>query len=365
MLATLVFLSFLEGAFGQANVVRPAWHRLPVDWPDTTNQVRSMVVSQDELYIGVGGMVPQSAQVWKLAGSQWVKHVELPSSKIAALQADAKGNLFLGAGTAHSAEVVGKGQAEVWRVDPSGSKTRLRAFPERDVAYSMVWFQSKLHVGTMTEDRPGTAEIWRFDDPGWTQVAGAGIHGWPQDKTYAAAYELWVHDGSLIAGTFSRTLGDGDVLKLDSDRWVDLQAPPTLIALSFASHRGQLVAGLSNVGSRLANPIVVLQADGSWQPLGQAPEEWKLAHIFNHLIVHGNELYLGVGGARGTLSAWKYDGANWIKLGGDGRSGSWVSPVVRSGHEWIYRMAIHQGKLYTGLASDRVPFAAPVWQLTP
>ena len=76
-------------------------------------------------------------------------------------------------------------------------------------------------------------------------------------------------------------------------------------------------------------------------------------------------MYLGVGGARGTLSVWRYDGSCWTKLAGDGLFGSWDDPLVRAGAEWVYRLAIHQGKLYAGLASDRAPFRAQVWEMTP
>jgi hypothetical protein len=182
--------------------------------------------------------------------------------------------------------------------------------------------------------------------------------------TYAGIYELWVHEDRLIAGTFSRRMGDGDILRLDGDKWTDLQAPETLIVLSFVTYQGKLVAALSNVDSRHANPIFTLQSDGSWQPLGVAPPEWKPAHIFNHLIAYNDILYLGVGGKRGTLSVWNFDGRRWQMLGGDGRNGSWTSPLIRQGNEWVYRLAIFQKKLYAGFASDRTPFAAPVWELT-
>lgn len=359
----LLLLFFLGDLASGQETASSKWSQLPVEWSDTTNQIRSMVVSQNQLFVGVGGMSRNCAQVWKLTDSHWSRFAELESYKVAALQADAEGNLYLGAGTPHSAETLGKGQAEVWQVDRQGNKTRLLALPERDVIYSAVWFQDKLHVGTMTEDRPGTAEIWRFDDPGWTLIAGAGVPGWPQKNSYAGAYELWVHENALIAGTFSRTMGEGDILRWQDGRWVDLNAPETTIALSFVTYQGQLIAALSNTQSQHQNPIFRLELDGAWKPLGTAPAEWKPAHIFNHLVIHNGEMYLGVGGKRGTLSVWKYDGTNWKKLGGDGRDDSWTSPIVQRGHEWVYRMAIHDQRLFAGFASDTVPFPAPVWKL--
>jgi hypothetical protein len=232
------------------------------------------------------------------------------------------------------------------------------------MAYSMVWFQGKLHVGMMSEDIAGNAEIWRFDDPGWTTFADHGINRWPAGNSYAGVYEMWVHDEALLAGTFSRTDGDGDVLKLTDGRWVDLHAPKSILALSFASYRGQLVAALSNSGGNHSNPVFVRHADETWQPLGTPPAQWKGAYIHNHMIVDGKEIYVGVGGTPGTLSVWKYDGARWTKLAGDGLYGSWPDPLVTQGAEWVYRLTLHQGKLYVGLASDRAPFQAQVWELT-
>jgi hypothetical protein len=361
----LLIVSHIGSAFGQITSTTPSWRHIPGNWPNTSNQVRAMVSSNGELYVGIAGTVANSAQVWKLAGSDWVKHAGFESLKVAVLQTDTAGNLYVGTGTPHSAELPGRGHAEVWKVDTAGETRQLRTFKNKDLAYSMVWFQEKLHVGTMTEDLRGTAEIWRFDDPGWTQIAGRGINGWPADNSYAAVYEMWVHDGALIAGTFSRTAGDGDVLKLAGNRWIDLNAPTSIIALSFETYQGQLVTSLSNSNARHPNPIFALQTDGTWQPLGKAPAEWNEAFIPNHLVVNGTEMYVGIGGRPGTLSVWEYDGTFWTKLAGDGLSGSWVDPLVSQGAEWVYRLTLHQGKLYAGLASDRVPFQAQVWELTP
>lgn len=365
-LTTLLLVNLLFGsALAQEDSTRPAWRKIDGNWPDTSNQVRAMASTKGQIYIGTGGTVARSAQVWKHANAGWVKHAEFNSLKVAVIQADTAGNLYVGTGTPHSAEVSGMGHAGVWRIDATGRKTRLKAFSDKDVAYSMAWFQDKLHVGTMSEDLPGTAEIWRFDDPGWTQIAGQGINAWPSNNSYAAVYEMWVHDGELIAGTFSRSMGDGDVLKLVGNRWVDLEAPETIIALSLASYRGKLVAALSNVNARHPNPIFSLASDGTWQPLGNAPVEWETAYIHNHMVVQGAEMYAGVGGTPGTLSVWKYDGLSWTKLAGDGLYGSWHDPLVRQGAEWVYRLTLYQGKLYAGLASDRAPFQAQVWEMRP
>lgn len=365
-LTTLLIVACpLAMALGQQATRNPTWRNITGNWPVTSNQVRAMKSSKGELYIGLCGTVEGSAEIRKRTGCSWVKHAEFRSLKVAVMEADAAGNLYVGTGTPHSAETPGMGQAEVWRIDRAAGKSRLRAFPSKDVAYSMAWFGGKLHVGTMTEDRPGTAEIWRFDDPGWTQVAGQGINGWPARNTYAAVYEMWVQDGALTAGTFSRTAGDGDVLKLVGDGWMDLEAPASIIALSFETYREKLVTALSNAGGTHANPIYVLESEGKWQPLGAAPADWKGAYIPNHMVADGDALYLGIGGDRGTLSVWKYDGTSWTKLAGDGLNGSWTDPLVSQGAEWVYRLALHRGKLYAGLASDRAPFQAQVWEMTP
>ncbi len=146
---------------------------------------------------------------------------------------------------------------------------------------------------------------------------------------------------------------------------MDLDAPMSIIALSFETYRGQLVTALSNSDRRHPNPIYALGADGKWQPLGKASLEWKEAYIPKHLVASGDELYLGIGGARGTISVWRYDGTFWTNRAGDGLYGSWSDPLVREGAEWVYRLTLHRGKLHAGLASDRGPFRAQVWELTP
>ncbi len=344
---------------------KPIWRETHRAWPTTANQIRSMISTDGGLFVGTAGPTARSAQVWKLAHRGWTKHAEFPSLKAAVLQADAKGNLFVGTGTPHSAEIPGRGAAKVWKVGTDGTRTLLRSFPQHDIAYSMTWLRGKLHVGMMTEDIPGRAELWRFDDPGWTRLAGRGVPGWPEGSSYAGVYELWTDGSALIAGTFSRTTGDGDVLKLVGDRWVDLHAPGTRYALSFVKFRGRLVVSVSNPGSQHANPVFSLQDDGRWKPLGQAPAEWKGAYIPNHMIVDRDVLYLGIGGKRGTLSVWKFEGRSWEKLAGDGLYGSWVDPLVSQGAEWVYRLTLHKGKLYAGLASDKSPFHAQVWEMSP
>ena len=162
----LLVICPIASACGQNATTLPTWRLIEGRWPDTTNQVRAMISSNGQLYIGVAGTVANSAQVWKLINSGWVRHAEFKPWKVAVLQTDTAGNLYVGTGTPHSAELPGMGHAKVWTVDSEGKKTQLRTFKDRDIAYSMVWFQGKLHVGTVTEDLPGTAEIWRFDDPG-------------------------------------------------------------------------------------------------------------------------------------------------------------------------------------------------------
>ena len=61
----------------------------------------------------------------------------------------------------------------------------------------------------------------------------------------------------------------------------------------------------------------------------------------------------------------KYDGGSWTKLAGDGLNGSWVDPLVSQGAEWVNSLPFHKGKLYAGLASDRSPFQAQVWAMSP
>jgi len=356
----LLFLSCVAQA-----VAQPHWRNTGDVFPETTTQVRSMIVRQGQLFVGLSGVVPRSAQIWKLTEAGWAKHLEFEPWKVAVLQTDDQGRLFVGMGSPHSAEKGGAGEAEFRAYDASDRLITKKSFENMDVIYSMAWYQGKLHVGTFAEDIPGSAEIWRYDEPGWTQIAGAGIRGWPTGNTYAGLYEMHVHKGQLYAATFSRTRGDGDVLKLTPEGWKNINAPETIIAIAFITYRDKLVAAFSNFHGNLANPVFTLHPDGTWQPLGTAPAEWKDAHIHNYFTLVGDDLYVGVGGQAGTLSVWKFDGATWSKVAGDGVYGSWQDPLAEaSSHEWVYRMIVYQGKLYVGLAGD-VSSLGQVWEMTP
>jgi len=366
LLAASVLFQLLLLSFNSTATAAPHWRSTGDVFPDTLTQVRAMVVRQDKLYVGVGGNAANCAQIWKLTEAGWVKHLEFKQKKVAVLQTDDKGRLFVGMGTQHSAEGNGPGEAEFRVYGANDELIFQKTFWDKDVIYSMAWYNGKLHIGTMAEDIPGSAEIWKFDEPGWTRIAGDGIQGWPKRNTYAAVYEMHVHDGQLFASTFSRTMGDGDVLKLTPQGWVDQDVPRSLIDLAFIDYRGKLITALDRYKApELVNPIFTLQTNKSWLPLGKAPAEWKDAHIFNHFAIIDDELYVGVGGLRGTLSVWKFDGRTWSKVGGDGIYGSWQDPLVKEGsNEWIYRMIVHKGKLYVGLASDSSSLAK-VWEMTP
>ena len=193
--------------FSPPATAAPQWRCTADMFPDTATQVRAMIIRQGELYVGLGGNLPGNAQVWRMAKSGWVKHLQFEQKKVAVLQTDQHGRLFVGMGTPHSAEQGGPGEAEFRLYDASDNLVVRKEFEEKDVIYSMAWYQDKLHVGTMAEDIPGSAEIWRFDEPGWTPIAGDGIRGWPKDNTYAAIYEMCVHDGTIDGKRYQADAG--------------------------------------------------------------------------------------------------------------------------------------------------------------
>ena len=120
------------------------------------------------------------------------------------------------------------------------------------------------------------------------------------------------------------------------------------------------MVGLQNYPENFANPVFTLNREGAWQPLGEAPAEWKGAYIPNHFVMVGDDLYAGVGGERGTLSVWKFAGTTWSKVAGDGLYGSWQDPLADEGlcgvglsHERPQRQALRRPLPVTAVRSPK------------
>lgn len=348
------------------------WRKIDTPWPETFTQIRSMALYEGKLYVGTCGPSFQNSQIWYLDKVQrkLIKFAVFDQLKVTSLLAK-DNELFIGLGTPHdSIKKNPLGAAQVWNYIgqiPKSNKPIGGPLPLADAAYTLSWYDNKLIVGTIAEDLPGSAAVYRLDGDRWTKIGGIDTPGWPYDKSYFGVYELYVHKGKLYAGTFSRKSGEGNVLVLDSDGWklLDNGLPRIKIVEAFTSYRNSLIVACSkNLGQKV-HPIRRLTNDNKWETLGNFPDSWTNASIFNHLAVLNDRLYVSIGGPKKTASVWYLDQhtEKWIKVGGN-TLGSWQvkddSKIV-----WVYRMQPYEGRLYVGLATNEGNGWAQLWEYTP
>lgn len=294
------------------------------------------------------------------------------------------------------------GEADVWRCDLGGTCTTTSGWTQvggdglntswTASTYERVW--SLLASGTTVYagigDTAGDAEVWKCINcstvPVWTQIGGDGNGIPPQsfgNQTgasflYAASLELignnlfvgassgagtsgaeiWQCD---VSGICSATLGwtriAGNYLNKSWGTF-NLSSVESMTTVS-----GKLYAGTGyDTGAATANGNAqVWEFDGtSWSMIGGQGinNSWTYGHpsattatyrAITSMIGYNGTLVVGLGGStNGDAEAWKWDGATWTKIGGDGTGSggqSWAAGTKRS----VPSMTVIGSKLYAGL----------------
>lgn len=332
----------------------PSWREIPNELPASAS-VLSMVERQRTLFIGSGRRMPQGGEIFALTPTGFRSFGPFSAQQITSLEADDTGTLYVGVGTPHQpgAALFGQyGAADDW--------TTLKTFASHDAVRAMEWHNGQLYLGVTSEDSPGTAEVWRFDHSGLTQVGGIGIAGWPESGDFGL-HKLWSYSDHLYCAVFSRTREEGRILKLTSAGWINVDTPDARLPVAAVSYGGALIVAFGGANLGDSNPVFQLAPDGTWQPFGTAPSEWQGAAP-NHLLVgpDGN-LYATDGKGSSTLSLWRYHGQNWVKIGGGGVYRSWTGT---SRDESIDGLFWHDLRLYVGISS-RQEGAPKIWEMTP
>lgn len=303
---------------------------------DTYESVPSMVNYKGKLYVGLGTGT-NDAEVWRYDNPAWTKVADGSPAVGSAwgntyetVQSLGVANDKLYAGLGNSAD----GDGEVWACtgcdggSPSwggalvgGDGTGWANTDFRTVS-SMVTYKGKLYVG-LGNTGNGDAEVWRFNNPGWTRVGGDAVNSSWANLTYEEVSTLAVYNDKLYAG-LGTTASDAEV-------WA-----------CTGCESGSPSWGGTSMGG---------DSDGS------DGKGWLNAVGYERvraLAVYNGDLYASLALTAGDGEVYKYDGSSWTAVGGDGVG--WSNNIIES----VGSLATYKGKLYAGMG-DSANADAMVW----
>lgn len=177
-------------------------------------------------------------------------------------------------------------------------------------------------LGTATSD----AEVWKWNGSSWSQIGGDGRNSSWANGTYEAVRSLAVDGTTLYAG-LGNTAGDGEVWTCNTTTncatWTKIGGD--------GLNSGWISATYESVES---------------------------------MAVVGGNLFAGLGASAQDAEVWRWNGATWTKIGGDGvNPGGGISWAVADNIEEVYSMTTDGTDLYVGLGSTAND--AEVWRFRP
>lgn len=217
---------------------------------------------------------------------------------------------------------------------------------------SMTVMGGNLYIGLGTS--AGDAEVWKFDG-NWTKIGGDGT-GWA-DATYEGVYSL-TNDGTNIYAGLGLSSNDNEVWKYNGSSWSKIGGDAvnggftnssTNIIFSLLYTGGNLYAGASTSGTNFSGELWVFNGS-SWSRLGGnfLNSSWGVLNYasIEAMASSGNYLYAATRGSYSdTGQVWRFDGSNWELIGGMGLNGGWPAYT----YEGVYSLNIYKGELYAGL----------------
>ncbi len=354
-------------------------------WNATHNTIRSLLVDGTTVYAGLSNTT--EAYMWKCSncdsspnwggnriGGKYVNK-SWGQYNIDSVESSTTvgGKLYVGTGNNTP------GDATVWEQDPSSGNWSVIggqgvnsswAVDTYEAVWSMTNYKNKLYVGLGST--AGEAEVWRYDNPGWTKVAdGNPSVGSAWGTTYELIYSLGVANDKLYAGLGNST-GDGEVWECSgceggSPDWTQVGGTasgnwgttPHSTVSSMATYRGSLYIGLGNSGAGYAEVWRYSGSGTAWTKVGgdAVNSSWadgKYEDVPN-LVVWNDKLVAGLGSSgSGTpnndAEVWACtdcdSSPSWSQIGGDDINSSWLDA---NNYDRVRSMATYNGDLYAGL----------------
>lgn len=334
-------------------------------WPlNRIEEVDSMTVMNGKLYAGLGTST-NDAQIWKWDGSSWVQAGGYGASSpynafptgyesVSSLTNDGT-TVYAGLGRT-------AGDGDVWALNGNtwtqvGGSGVNSSWPANTIeqVLSLRAFGGKVYAGLGTTGSDG--EVWRLSGGNWTKIGGGGTN-----SSWTTGYEgvySFTDDGTNLYAGLGLTAGDNEVWRWNGSSWTKIggdginsgfSSTYTIVqAMTFSG--GKLYAGMqaTNTGAD------VWTWDGtSWTQTGggYVNNSWGYYGLqdVESMTKSGDYLYAGTGYAYpGNAQIWRYDGAAWKIVGGQGINGSWPA----NQYEAVTSMISFGGKLYVGLGTSR------------
>jgi hypothetical protein len=216
----------------------------------------------------------------------------------------------------------------------------------------------------------GDAEVWRYSGSTWEQIGGDGIRGSWADAVFEDVNTLEIVSGSLYAGLGTNAAGDAEVwscsLSDDCAEWTKVGGDG--VNSSWPINTYEQVVSLTHVGTNLfaglgssAGDAEVWRWNGaSWTKVGGdgVNSSWNTNYeVVQSMSTDGTNVFAGLGNTAGDGEVWRYNGTTWAQIGGDGISASWTTAA---GIEHVYSLNYFGGNLYAGLGSSAGD--ADVWR---
>lgn len=359
-------------------------------WNATHNSVRALIVDGTTVYAGLTNTT--EAYFWKCTscstspswGSARIggKYVNKSWGQynIDSIESSTTvgGKMYVGTGNNTA------GDATVWELDPTTDKWSVVggqgiesswAVDTYEAVWSMTNYKNKLYVGLGST--AGEAEVWRFDNPGWTKVAdGSPAVGSAWSTTYEYVYSLGVANGKLYAG-LGVSAGDGEVWECTgcdggSPSWGSAAIGGTAsgnwgtasytTVSSMATYKGSLYVGIGNNAAGLAEVWRYSGSGTTWTKVGGdginsgwANTKYEDAPT---LVVWNNKLVVGLGSTgSGTpnndAEVWACTDCDsspvWTQIGGDSNGSDNLGWLDANNYDRVRSMAVYNGDLYAGL----------------
>ena len=353
----------LENATDQ-NWVRQGGLEANGSWDENGKTVvRSTVASGSDVYVGLGLGIGD-AEVWHWDGSTWgqIGGDDLNGSWANQTFEDVH-SLFLSGTTLYAGLGTTAGDAEVWSCNTAtdcASWTKIGgdtvnnswALNTFEAVFSLNAFGGTLYAGLGAS--ANDAEVWSWDGGTWTKIGGDSINsGW---TTGFESVRSLMNDGTNLYAGLGDGAADAEVWRWNGAAWTRIGGDgvnsswatgdniESVYSLDYFG--GNLYAG---TGSSTGDGDVWRWNGAAWTKIGGdgLNSGWGTAtyEVVGSLVNDGTNLYAGLGSGNGDGEVYRWDGTLWDKLGGDGVNSSWASAFGDA----VFAMAYSDGVLYTGL----------------
>jgi hypothetical protein len=339
---------------------------------NTIEEVTSMSVMNGSLYVGLGSSANDAkVYLWNGTSWTWVGGFGITGSynafttgyeAVYSMTNDGT-NLYVGFGST-------AGDGDVWKLSGTtwtqiGGDASNSSWPAATIetVISMRYVGNKLYAGLGTT--AGDAEVWSWNGTSWSKIGGDGVNSSWAASTYEGVYSF-ADDGTNLYAGLGASAGDNEVYKWNGTSWSKIGGDGVngsftnthTIVQSMIYANNKLYTGLQAA----SNNAEEWAYDGSsWDRIGGGyiNKSWGYLNLqdVEVMVTSGDYLYAGTGNTvAGNAQVWRFDGATWQLIGGQGVNGSWAPTTYRG----VLSMISSNGKLYVGTGT--VANDGDVWE---